>query len=151
MPYDLEINSNDRFKRGHAESCPLTTTNIYPLPQCLRPPIMTWWWLNMWGSNPWNNMTPWSRRLARSRDKLKQLYYNSPTRVAMTTKLWRMIVCLGGLVSIMPLVRFITWSCEILWQTKITISLLPHCLWPLNLVGWRHTLRCSKSWMHIVL
>ena len=35
----LEINSNGESKRGHVESCPLTTTNIIsPLPQGLWPP-----------------------------------------------------------------------------------------------------------------
>ena len=30
----------------------------------------------------------------------------------------------------------ITWSFEIMWQTKTIISLLPECLWPPDLAGW---------------
>ena len=48
------------------------------------------------------------------------------------------VVQFNGLLPIKSNDRFITWSCEIMWQTKTIISPLPQCPWPQNLVGWWH-------------
>ena len=52
MTCALEINSGGGSKRGHVESCPLTTKNISPLPQCLWPPNFASWWLPTRDSHP---------------------------------------------------------------------------------------------------
>ena len=56
------------------ESCPSITINLYPLPQCLWPPNLAEWWLNMTDSHPKNHMAVLLRGLARSRNILKTLY-----------------------------------------------------------------------------
>ena len=45
----------------------------------------------------------------------------------------------------------ITWSCEIIWQTKVIICLQPQCAWPLNFVGWGLKMKSSHSWSHMTL
>ena len=62
MACALEINSNGGSKRGHVESCPLTTKNKSPLPQCLWPPNFASWWLPTRDSHPkkHNTLIRWS-------------------------------------------------------------------------------------------
>ena len=43
------------------------------------------------------------------------------------------------------------WSCKITWQTETVTSLLPHCLWPLNLAGWWLTLSGFCPWSYSTL
>ena len=87
--------------------------------------------------------------LNRSRDKLKHF---STTRVPMTTSLFRMITHLDSIIPIESHDPLILWSCEIIWQTKTIISLIPQCLWPPNLAGWWltlsgfHPLSCLTHW-----
>ena len=67
MACALEINSNGGSKRGHVESCPLTTKNISPLPQCLWPPNFASWWLPTRDSHPkkHNTLIRWSCEITR--------------------------------------------------------------------------------------
>ena len=132
MPYALEINSNGGFNGDYVEPCPSTTKNIMsPLPKCLWPTNLTEWWHTMKSSHPENYMSLWSRGLARSHDKL-----NMTIRVAIVTKLCRVITYLDRLLSIKSHECFILWFFEIMWQTKTLVFLLPAYLWPQNLAGW---------------
>ena len=63
----------------------------------------------------------WSSGLARSRDK--QNHYISITR--LTIKLGRIVTYADTLLPIKSHHTLITWFCEITWQTKFIISLLP--------------------------
>ena len=78
------------------------------------------------------SMTLWSPGLVRSREKMLYLHY----RNVMATKLGRMKTYLDGLLSPKSYESLITWSCEMAWQTKATISPLSECLWPPNLTRW---------------
>ena len=80
-------------------------------------------------------MTLWSRNLTRSHDKLKT---TSASECQWTPKLDRMVNYLEGLPHIQLLDSFVTWSCEIPWQTKTILSPVLQCLWPPILAGcWR--------------
>ena len=130
MPYALEINSNGRFNGDYVEPWPSTTKSIMsPLPKCLWPTNLTEWWHTM--KSYQNYMSLWSRGLARLHDKL-----NMTIRVAMVTKLCRMITYLDRLLSIKSHECFILWFFEIMWQTKTLAFLLPAYLWSQNLAGW---------------
>ena len=48
----------------------------------------------------------------------------------MATKLSSMVTYLDSILPIKPDDDIITWFCEITWQTKNIISILPQCLWP---------------------
>ena len=67
----------------------------------------------------------------------------------VVTKLGRMVTYHEGLPSIISHDLLITWSCEIIWQTKSIISPVPQYLWPQNLVGWWLTLRGSYRYSHL--
>ena len=58
----------------------------------------------------------------------------------MATKLSSMVTYLDCILPIKPDDDIITWFCEITWQTKNIISLLPQWLWPQNLAVWWLTL-----------
>ena len=75
---------------------------------------------------------------------IKLNHYISTTRIAIATKLWRMVTCFDGFLPKKLHDRFFTWSCEFAWQTKTVISPLSQCLWPPNLVGWWFILQGSK-------
>ena len=51
----------------------------------------------------------------------------------MATKVDRMVTFVQGLLFLELLDPLVRWSCNITWQTKKSISLLPQCLQPLNL------------------
>ena len=78
-------------------------------------------------------------------------HYIFPTRVRMATKFGRMINYLNGLLIMKSLDPFIMWTCEIAWQTKSVISLIPKCLQPQNVVGYWPTLRGSYVCSHLTL
>ena len=69
--------------------------------------------------------------------------YTFTTTVSMATKLGRIVNYLGSLLPIKSHDPLITWSCKIIWKTKIMISSLPQCLWPPNLAGQRS---CEITW-----
>ena len=75
----------------------------------------------------------------------------STTTVPMVTKLGRMVTYLDGLLPIKSHDPLITCCCEIMWQPKIIISLLPQCLWPYNLAGYWTTMRGFYSKYQSVL
>ena len=54
--------------------------------------------------------------------------------MAKTTKLGRMVTYLNGLLLLKSHNAFITWSCEITWQTETIMSPIPQCVWKPNLV-----------------
>ena len=62
-------------------------------------------------------------------------YYSSTTTVSLVTKLGKLVPCHKGLLSIMLLHALATWSCEIMWETKTIMPLLPQYL-------------CTKTWQH---
>ena len=62
-------------------------------------------------------------------------HYISTVRVPIATKLGRMITYLDGFLPEKSHNPLIMWSCNITWQTKIIIFLLPQFLWPPNLGG----------------
>ena len=78
-------------------------------------------------------------------------HWISFTRVPMATKLDRIVTYLDGILPIKSHDSFITWSWEIMLQTKTTISPIPQCLWPPNLVGRWLTLSGShpQSYLNI--
>ena len=53
--------------------------------------------------------------------------------MAIVTKLRRMVTYLTGLLPMILLDLLVTWSCEVMWQTKSIISPIPRCLWPASL------------------
>ena len=65
----------------------------------------------------WGRLTTWN-------------HYISITTMPMATKLGKLVTWHEGLPPIMLLDPLVTWSCEIMWQTKIIISPLPQYLWP---------------------
>ena len=78
-------------------------------------------------------------------------YYISTTTVSMAMTFGGMVTCHEGLLTIKSHNVLIMWSCKVMWQTKIIISLLPEWLWPPNLIEWWHTLRHlkKKSYIHM--
>ena len=69
----------------------------------------------------------------------------------MTTKFGRMVIYLEQLFS--PLKsdsHIITWPCQITWQNKIIIYLLPHFLWLPNLADWGYTMKSFLPSSHKV-
>ena len=82
-----------------------------------------------------NTLFTW---LTRSRDKLKPIF---PLPLSMGTILGRMVTYLEGFPLIKSHDALITWSCEIMWHTKKTKTIIhpPDSLWPLNLAGWWYT------------
>ena len=74
-----------------------------------------------------------------------QRRYISTTTVSMVTNFGKNVSHLPGLLPIKSLDTSITWSCEVMWQTKAIISPLSQCLWPLNLPGYWLTLCGSHS------
>ena len=58
----------------------------------------------------------------------------------MTTKPCRGVTYHKGVPTIKSQDPFISWFCEIKWQTKNVIFPLPQGLWPQNLEGWFLTL-----------
>ena len=66
-------------------------------------------------------------------------------RVSIATKFGRMVTYHDRLLPVKSREPLITWSCEILWQTKTITYLIPQWLWPPNLAGWWLTL---TLWSH---
>ena len=54
----------------------------------------------------------------------------------MATKLRRVVTYLDGLLSMKSHDPWITWFCEITWQTKVLTSPPLQCWWLPNLAGW---------------
>ena len=69
----------------------------------------------------------------------------------MTTKFGRVVTYHEGLPHIKSHDPLITWSAEIMWQTKIIMSPIPKCPWPQNLAGQWLTLSRSCLKSHMVL
>ena len=103
-----------------------------PIPSFPWPPNLVGWWLNRRCCYRQSHMTLWSRNLTRSHDKLKT---TSASECQWTPKLDRMVNYLEGLPHIQLLDSFVTWSCEIPWQTKTILSPVLQCLWPPILAG----------------
>ena len=78
-------------------------------------------------------MALWSQGLARSLDKLKQLYLQQHDAYGHQTG--RMVTNLEGLLPIMLLDLLITRFCNITWQIKFIISPLPWFPWPPHFTG----------------
>ena len=91
-------------------------------------------------------MTLESHDLAKSGDKLKP--FISTTTMPMTTKLGRGVTYPEGVP--MSHGYIITWSCKIMWQTKIIYS-VPQYLWSPNLTGWVLTMRSFFPLTHMTL
>ena len=62
----------------------------------------------------------------------------------------RVVIYLNRLVFMKLHDPLITWSCEIMWQTKIIIPILPEYLWTQNLVGYWITLGVLYPWSHCI-
>ena len=69
----------------------------------------------------------------------------------MTTKLGRMVIYLEVLLLKKSRGSWVTWSCEITWQTKSIVCSLQQCLWAPILARWWLTLRGSYLWTHMDL
>ena len=65
-------------------------------------------------------ITSWSIDLMRSYNNLQLLYLYNHSAYDHT-KLGKLVTCHEGLPPIMLLHPLVTWSCKILWQTKIII------------------------------
>ena len=127
------INSNGRSKQGHVESCRSTTKYIISsLSQCLWPAKLTGCWLALRGLCPSNYMITWSHNITW---QTKTITCPQAT-VLVTTKLGRIVTYFKELQTIKSYNALIMWSCKVLWQMIITISLLPVYLWQPNLIGW---------------
>ena len=88
-------------------------TIISPLPQCLWSPKLSRWWLTLSSFYPKCYSTLWARSLARSRDILK----TSSLRLCQTYR--------EGVPPIKSYDPWITWCCEITWQTKTSTTTTP--------------------------
>ena len=75
-----------------------------------------------------------SHGLAKIAKQTKTIIY--PLRLFITTKLGSMVTYLKRLPSIKSRESLITWSCEIMWQTKTIISPQIQCLLTPNLLEW---------------
>ena len=53
--------------------------------------------------------------------------------MSITFKLDKIAIYFDGLLPIKSHDSLITWSCKIIWKTKIITSSLLQCLWPPNL------------------
>ena len=63
-----------------------------------------------------------------------------------------MIICFDGLLSMYSDNPLITWSCKIMWQTKVIISSLSKCLWQGgNLPWWAAVRKVTSSFNYVVL
>ena len=91
-------------------------------------------------------MTFWSRGVDRSRGKLKPLYLHYQRVYGHQT--WQDGNLPWHLWIHDPLT---TWSCEIMWQTKIIIFPLPKFLWPPNLAKWQPILIDTCLLNHMIL
>ena len=69
----------------------------------------------------------------------------------MATKLAKMVTYFDGCHPLTSHYSLITWSCEIMWQTKTAIFSLSKCLWPSNLAWWLPTLIGSCLESHTTL
>ena len=76
--------------------------------------------------------------------------HTSTTTIPMDTELGRVITYHEGLLSIKSRDSFVTWSCEITWQTK-SLFPLPQYLWLPNMASWWLTLRASHPRSHPTL
>ena len=126
-------------------------------PQRLWIPNLARWWLTKRGSHPLSHMILWSRSILRSPDKLSSLYLHYHS--AYEHQAWHggdlpweapivaVISCFDHVVLLHQLTKLmdylVAWFCDITWQTKTIVSLLPQCLWPSNLAGWWFTWKCS--------
>ena len=150
MPCPLEINNNGEFKQEHKEFFPSTTESIIsPLPQCLCTPNVAGgdflWWV-------FTHKFTWSFNYVVLRDhKTNENHYIYKTRVAIATKLNRIMIYFKGFLHIKTHDLIITCSWEIMWKTRIILSLLPKYLWPPNLAGWLHTMKNTHKSTYMIL
>ena len=94
-------------------SCEITSQPkiiISLLLQCLWPP---------------NMLLLWSFGIAKLHDKLKLLYLHYRN----ITKCVKMMTYLEWIQPLKSHDHIITWSCKLMWQTKIITYLLTKCLW----------------------
>ena len=76
--------------------------------------------------------------------------HTSTSTIPMDTELGRVVTYHEGLLSVKSRDSFVTWSCEITWQTKSMFP-LPQYLWLPNMASWWLTLRASHPWSHPTL
>ena len=106
-------------------SCEITSQPkiiISLLLQCLWPP---------------NMLLLWSYGIAKLHDKLKLLYLHYRN----ITKCVKMMTYLEWIQPLKSHDHIITWSCKMMWQTKIITYPLTKCLWLSILAGWEYTIR----------
>ena len=78
-------------------------------------------------------------------------YHIFTTTVPMPTKLGKRVTYIDGFLPMKLHDSSITWSCEILWQPKIILSLLPQYLLTLNLISWWLAMKGFHLWCYSTL
>ena len=133
----LPIKSHDSFITWSWEIMLQTKTTISPIPQCLWPPNLVGRWLTLSGSHPQSYLN--IDHLVLLNQVTNWKHYIFHYCIAYDHQTWQSCD------------SFITWSWEIMLQTKTTISPIPQCLWPPNLVGRWLTLSGShpQSYLNI--
>ena len=120
MPCVLEITTNGGFQQGHVKSA------FQPLKTYLHCP-------NAYGHQTW---------------KGGDLLWGAPNHRAINALItwsWKVTWQTKTIISLMPkcLIATLLGTTVIYLDGLLTIKSLPHCLWPPNLVEWRHTLKGS--------
>ena len=100
---------------------------------------------SLWPPNWQDDSLPWGPPTGQIKTIISLL------KESMSTKPGRTVNYRKGLLPIQSHDPLITWSSKIMWQTKTNIFPLSQCLWPPNLTGWWHTMRCSEPLHHMIL